>query len=491
MLLKRKFELLALQASLRPEAGIQKVHFKLEYFARDDDALLGAWTVDAASLQTGPLRDLLAETLGLPASSAGQSEGLIDVAKRVGLELGAAVVPGGIPLWLHLAKPYGWLGALEWETALEAAIERPVLRLPDFLERARENPDTLDVALCCDLPDGPSTQRTLERAVRAVLDGSPRSQTHVLIFAMPALGRRLKETFQSDPRVWIAPTPKLALPSAVSPWLTAIEQALRERSVDAVHFISRASLMAGKACLRLSDPGEDRDMAPARFPSVAEISNFLNRVGAWAAIFGSPEGEPQHLVRWFADELAQARPGAVLFESGSDISSLYGFLFSVQPCTPPRAAPGFLYCQPSLAGDFEDQGLSRIAALGQNAELFLKLAADATSLSALGVAASAVSKAVATLPAIAEALGLRAPTAPLGSGATATWVAAAQRYVEAKSLELLKSRSGDPFLNDRLRAAAEEGEATENRAPHASASEIVDRTLQDLQRIIASNAPKG
>ena len=86
MLLKRKFELLALQASLRPEAGIQKVHFKLEYFARDDDALLGAWTVDAASLQTGPLRDLLAETLGLPASSAGQSEGLIDVA---GLEVEA------------------------------------------------------------------------------------------------------------------------------------------------------------------------------------------------------------------------------------------------------------------------------------------------------------------------------------------------------------------------------------------------------------------
>ena len=56
------------------------------------------------------------------------------------------------PLWLDLVRPYGLLGVLPWEAALGAALGRPILRLPSFVEPPQEDQDIADVAmlLCAD-----------------------------------------------------------------------------------------------------------------------------------------------------------------------------------------------------------------------------------------------------------------------------------------------------------------------------------------------------
>src|SRR5262249_22656485 len=152
-----------------------------------------------------------------------------------------------------------------------------------------------------------------------------------------------------------------------SPWFTAMTQTLRERAIDAVHFICRCSVVAGRASLRLADPVQSgAPLAAARFPSTGEVATVLTRLGAWAAIFTLPRGAPESELRWFADGLAQARPGAVLYDGGGDLAALYRFLFAPQPSDPPRLGGSFLYCQPAIVAD---PALSRIIALGQNAHL--------------------------------------------------------------------------------------------------------------------------
>ena len=165
-----------------------------------------------------------------------------------------------------------------------------------------------------------------------------------------------------------------------------------------------------------------------------------------------------------------------------------------------------MYCQPSLAIQLQDPALplqnptrpledpafSRIVALGQNAHLFLDVEAKATSHPALEAAASVAGKVMSAIPAIAEALGFRPPTAPSRPGATPTWLAAAQRYVEAQSLDIVRSRSKDPFLRDLVRRVTLPGsEETASSPAQAEAADVVDKTLNQLQSIIARHAAKG
>ena len=499
-LLKRQFDLLTLQAALSLENGVQKVDFRLEYFGNDGEPLLDAWTVDASPLQLGSTGNLSSELTAVVSGEATSPPGAAAspassqfsaVADRVAKRLLELKVPPHIPLRLHLAKPYGWLGTLAWEAALEGPTGRSVLRLPDFLERPHENVASLDVVVCSDLAEDPSTVEQLVRVIQAALNGSPRAQTRVTVFALPDNSRALRTTFKADSRVWIAPSPAPSDNSDSSPWFSAIATAKRERSADVVHFICRASAVAGRASLRLADPaGQGSQPATARFPSTGEVAALLTGIGAWAAVFTLPRGEPDSRLRWFADTLAQARPGSVLFDGGGDLTQCYHFLFSPEPSDPPRLGANFIYCQPATATTLEDPALARIMALGQNASLFLSAASKVTGNSRFETAAAIVGKVASAVPAIAQILGLRAPTAPSGPNATPTWMAAAQRYVEATSLDLVRSRSNDPLLADHFRTIVRQNEDHEISSPvEAEANDIVARTLSQLQTIIAKHAP--
>ena len=151
-----------------------------------------------------------------------------------------------------------------------------------------------------------------------------------------------------------------------------------------------------------------------------------------------------------------------------------------------------MYCQPAIATTVEDPALARIVALGQNAELFLNVASKATAHPKIEAAAAIVGKVVSAVPAIAEILGFRAPTAPADPNATPTWMAAAQRYVEGASLDLVRSRSKNPLLADHFRTVVRRDEDHEISSPvQAEASDIVARTLSQLQTIVAKHAPNA
>ena len=70
-------------------------------------------------------------------------------------------------------------------------LNRPVLRLPDFLERPQEKPRSLELAVLSDLPEDPASVQQIERVIRAALAGSPRAETRISVFAMAANCRAL------------------------------------------------------------------------------------------------------------------------------------------------------------------------------------------------------------------------------------------------------------------------------------------------------------
>jgi len=69
---------------------------------------------------------------------------------RVPADLSAAVAEarrdafaGDSSLWIRLVPPYGYLGAVPWETALVPVAGIPVFRVPDRLPRSEEHTSEL------------------------------------------------------------------------------------------------------------------------------------------------------------------------------------------------------------------------------------------------------------------------------------------------------------------------------------------------------------
>ena len=280
-----------------------------------------------------------------------------DVIDTLRAEIDALELAPGVPLWLHLIKPYGFLGALDWEGALVPALGRPMLRLPDFLERPRENRDVLNVAVVCSGSVADSSMNppeVLRQIVDAALNGSTRQRKSVHIFTSADYYTLLHANFGGEPRVFVhdpnagrvSPEPPLGggkTGQLQSPWLRWMRDSMQGRSLDAVHFLCHGFVADERPALTLAEsPLSNRDR-PC-YVGVSELAAFLTQVGAWSAIFGSPPmNYSESGLRLFADTLAQTRPGPVLYHtlagsgSGADaqLRSLYGFLYAPSPSPVP------------------------------------------------------------------------------------------------------------------------------------------------------------
>lgn len=383
----------------------------------------------------------------------------------------------GLPLWLHLVKPFGVLGALDWEAALVPTLGRPLLRLPDFLELTREDSSLLDVALVCSEPVSEprlNPPQVLQDVVAAVLAGSRRAHTTIHLFPDEAYHDGLCARFAHEPRV-VVHDPQGARPHGVapraegvgaadtgelqSPWLKWMRDSMKGRSLDAVHFVCHGCITDQRPALALAEsPLSNRDRLDARYVGVRELAAFLTQVGAWSAVFSSPPGNYSEAgLRLLADSLAQARPGPVLFHTldapgpAPELQAMYGFLYAPAPSPVPEQHSWFAYCQPSLIA-----GLAPVApqrprrgetALNLNRALF-----------------------EASFVAPRSSRGLRS----LGPAATPepapSWVSAAQRYVEQQAQQLQQDRPEDVDAT----AARVAGE--------------VERTLAQLQSIVGGIA---
>lgn len=93
-------------------------------------------------------------------------------------------------LWLRLAPPYGYLGAVPWEEILVPEINRPVLRVPDRLPVAADFGDTWTAAIAVNAAPGtqwaPPYLNSLLSALRDQVGGA--LEVHVFADAETTAG---------------------------------------------------------------------------------------------------------------------------------------------------------------------------------------------------------------------------------------------------------------------------------------------------------------
>jgi hypothetical protein len=388
-----------------------------------------------------------------------------------------------LPLWLNLVRPYGYLGMLPWERLLGALLDRPVLRLPDFLERPRENADVLEAAIIFDPPAETPPDKAfqqLKSIVEQMLAAASRVQTRINIFTTSVWSAGL-QNISTDSRVrFHAPENAVALavssatqsekPSGRRLWLEWISAAVDGRSLDSIHFVGRAVATTTRTGLLVSSsPVPDGDEARLSLVDVADIGATLTRLGAWAAIFSPPlDGSESLAMAYVADAFAHSRPGAVLYlrarpEDDADLGQSLRFLFSSNASRPPKVADGFIYCQPSAVS----------AHAGFHGSFTLDSLTRGTDL--VGKTASFVERAQAIaasyIPLIAVPDIRQAPN----------WASAAQRYIESVSLDQLRLNATDVLFTKADAPAAPPGQD----APD-SQNEALKETLSDIQKVVGS-----
>lgn len=276
------------------------------------------------------------------------------------------------PLWLHLAKPLGYLNLVPWEQLLGSELQMPLLRLPDFLAKPpRESLNSLDVILCTSLPVAKDYFMAVEHVYRIAehITAIGPANTTVHVFADHMIYQEMADSIGTLPKVTVySPSEEGALPTVTrttrieeragrieNPWLVWMRNALKGRSVDVAHFISHGYLSRDQGALAFAEsPMENEDRRIARFVGASELLSFLTQIGAWAAAFSSPEGNYSEMgLRLLADTIAQMRPGPVvhhemrLDDNCESLAKAYRFLFGRGSIEPPSSPSLFIYCHPS------------------------------------------------------------------------------------------------------------------------------------------------
>ncbi len=442
-----------------------------------------------------------AASLGDPASLGPDSATTLNLPLQVveGLRANLANEPKTLPLWLRFAKPHGYLGVLPWERVLTEALARPVLRLPDLLERPSENRDVLEVAVCFDA--GPETPQEkageqVKRLVDTIVRVSPRSQTRVNLFTTAGWIERLRAT-RLDSRVRIhdpakAPTSgeaiKRAFASEVegtsasgqqpleSPWSIWISESLETRSLDAIHFICCSEMTgSGPALIMSSSPSPKEKVRVLSYMDAMELAALMTQTGAWAALFSSPpDGTSGATLALTADALAHTRPASVLYqplltsEQATALRLAYAFLFSPRPSAAPSPRDGFLYCQPT--------------SVAAHANLEIPPVLGATQLNAAVIEKTASlwdrARAYVTpyIP-VVQNFELKQPP---------NWATAVQRHFECLALEELRRSSPDVLLS-----TPESARAQVDPSARPAKSDGVEETLAEIQKVVGDYLQKS
>lgn len=367
--LKRQFGLVALVVELQTRGHAATVRLTLE--ATEDGQAHPLWYADLATEQIGLLPRIMG---GQPDAQVASIALPDEVPRTIGDALRGQGYDG--PLWLHLVKPYGVLGALPWERLLQDC-GHVVLRLPDALaEAAVEAPNTLNVILCASRPRSEqhfnipaSLAAMAERIVRAV----PNRDVQVHVFAdlecMRELNHRLNAAGLMGSHVTVvdpegshdydvqhADGGHARLAQAGSPWLQWMTQAMGGRSVDVVHFVCHGYMADRSGSLAFAEsPVLNADPRWCKFVGGDELNRFLIRLGAWSVAFSAPLHNYSPLgLRALADEFAQVRPGPVLHHEMAEdpefeqLVAAYRVMYSNERALP-ATMPAIALCyQPAL-----------------------------------------------------------------------------------------------------------------------------------------------
>lgn len=443
---------------------------------------------------------------GIPASLTGQA--IDDSQFRIPEELDDLLASalqgeaGPEVLWLQLVEPFGYLGLVPWERLLMDRFGARVLRLPSLALARRRPRDSLQVTILVAVPNrrrssdlairlhgkkvaatarlkrtaygdeedahrpnGPAqfSAGDVDRLVRAVLRGSPRTPTTVNVVTTPWIyhdlkarwrGRgwpdwpvRLHDAYELREEVQRS-TDRGAL--AQTPWLRTLEAAQSGEQTDVVHVVCHASVTDASTRLVMADPLRTSTNVTSRYVSLHSLMATLDEVGAWALCLTAPappEMGPQ--LRYVASRLAELRPGPILMTDSSrdpgfrDVEAGYRFLFSHEASAMPGLRDGLISCEPS-----------RVAAAVPEA--------------------SALTSVIEPPPAEQP----RGAAADLMAGdSTPMWLAAAQRFVEQRQVEL---------------ARLEQDNGGEGLSPEAEAiARGVRRAITTIQEVLEAKAQRS
>jgi hypothetical protein len=343
------------------------------------------------------------------------------------------------PLWVKFGPVAGYLRLVAWDSLLQTALKRPIVRLIDLESPPpRELATTLDIVLCASEPRAKSEfaeSDALVTITRSILAANPREKVHLHVFAdadkYDELNARLSE-FGEQVHMYpplptdLTPERSRPLPAEITnPWLRWIALSLT-RPVDVVHFVCHGYLTEEQGWIALAEtPTKNIDQERSRFVGGGELNPFLVQVGAWSMALSSPPGNFSStglrlLINRMCEEgcrsallhdLAVDRDCAQLIEA-------YTFLYRPGADFVPNCDGFSIYCHPSLVkvGTVANT-IVRSVAKALPGQFGYTLPEDFTNALATGIDES--------LRKLQEQ----------GDGPP-PWLATTQRYVEQSKLEL-------------------------------------------------------
>jgi hypothetical protein len=453
-ILKRQFDLFVLRLALDTAVDPPAVLWTIEASEQHQRITVDEWPTSAWHLG-------LPERLESRATKyAGYTFSVPDACvQRLGAALQAREQPGA-PLWIHLARPTGYLRFVPWEALLQPALGVPILRLPEFLVGSpRTLARRLHVVVCASMPRAKDSFDVVEHVdgvVGAVISALG-DRVRFDVFSEADYDLPLRQRWaarglgedvvrQHDPasaQDYAVPERGAAIrdqPDRLeNPWLLWMRDRLRGRAMDVVHLLCHGVVSGQVPAISFSEsPLRNEDARMARFVGAHELLTFSTQVGAWSTVFTSPSRNYSEMgLRGLAHTMAQLRPGPVVHHDlprDGDLSALrgaYAFLHGPQPVPPPASPSLIVYCHPSQVSDRERAAARVRSALPDEVEE----AADALC---------------------AEGL-TRAGEAELDRP---SWVAAANRFVEQRILQM-KETSREEAALGRSRRGRDESRGSE------------------------------
>jgi hypothetical protein len=458
--------------------------------------------------------DVPAEDLGVPTSMKGEpvDDARFRLPEAVTSGLAGHVSRAVRVTWLQLAEPFGYLGMVPWEALLDPVVRGPVVRLATIDVAARVPSADLQVALLAVPPDphrrtaaheylhgvgleaasrlprwargraaatrrgsaGPLpagedrlTAQGVELLVEAILDGSPR-RTTVHVVTTPWLCDELHVRWQG--RTWPVhlhhPWPSAAgspiragrgradravpVTQTATDWFSQVTAAMGGEQADVVHLVCGASISGARVRLVTADVPDDSGPGGSRFVSLSNLRQFLDAVGAWSVhLTAAPGDRAVPALRLAASRLVEERPGPVVLtdlatdRDAADVRAAYRFLARAEATVPPCLPHALLGCEPQRVRGGE-------AVVG----------GPHTSVTAAARAAGSID-------------------AIIHAEETPAWVAAAQRFIEHRQLELARLRRDAP-----VGSATPEGRQNAEGIEEAIAAlmEVVDTWAAENRR---------
>ncbi|MEM1437000.1 MAG: hypothetical protein AAGG11_23330 [Pseudomonadota bacterium] len=223
-------------------------------------------------------------------------------------------------LWVHLVKPYGELGAVPWEH-LQNTLKIPVLRLPDVLPKEPPPEGRLDIACCI---SAPAVKESIDPvqwalAVSTALEAMYR-EVNIHFFVHEDAQENVRDALsgKSWPHTWHVPQWPGESQDHIfdsNPWIDWLTRASKTQNFDLIHFVCHGfrSQRTGRSMLSLAgSPAEGGDSHASHLNSTKTL-RLLDTVGAYGAVFSSPQGNYSvEGMRMVADAVGVRRSGPVM-----------------------------------------------------------------------------------------------------------------------------------------------------------------------------------